>query len=234
MRIVLVIPARGNSKGIPRKNLQLLGGIPLVMHAIRIAKLADVGRVMVSTEDPEIRQVAIDAGVDVPFVRPASVSGDEVSLIGVLRHALSELDATGDVADGICSLQPTAPFLLPETVNTCLERFRDTGCDSVVTVRRVVHNHPYRTYERGADDALRALFPEGERFLQRQDLPPFFALSGGFYVRRAELVRRWTGGDFALGSQCLGVPVSEVESTNIDTPLDLELARVVSARQGVV
>ena len=108
------------------------------------------------------------------------------------------------------SLQPTAPFLLPATVNACLARLDETGSDSVVTVRRVVHNHPYRAYERGADGMLRPLFPEGERLLQRQDLPPVFALSGGFYVRRADLVRHWSGADFALGSRCVGVPVSEV------------------------
>lgn len=234
MSTVLVIPARGNSKGIARKNLQLIGGVPLVVHAIRTAALADVDRVVVSTEDPEIRARAEDAGAEVPFIRPDAVSADDVSLIGVLRHALSALDAAGDRADVICSLQPTAPFLRPETVNTCLRRFRDAACDSVVTVRRVVHNHPYRAYERGADEMLTPLFPEGERLLQRQDLPPFFALSGGFYVRRADLVRAWSGRDFALGSRCLGVPVSDVEAVNIDTPLDLELARLLSEQKAVV
>jgi CMP-N-acetylneuraminic acid synthetase len=167
----------------------------------------------------------------VPFDRPAAVSGDDASLIDVLRHALSECEAAGDSVDVICSLQPTAPFLLAETMNTCLSRFRQGMWDSAVTVRRVLHNHPYRAYDRDGDGLLRPLFPEGERLLQRQDLPPLFALSGGFYARRAALVRNWSGRDFALGSRCLGVTVSEIESMNIDTPMDLELARLLAGRQ---
>ena len=208
--------------------------MPLVVHAIRTAQQVDVGRVIVSTEDPEIREVALAAGVDVPFTRPVAVAGDEASLIDVLRHALSEFDAAGESVDVICSLQPTAPFLSADTVNTCLTRFRQAAWDSVVTVRRIVHNHPYRAYGCDGDGALRPLFPDGERLLQRQDLPTFFALSGGFYARRAELIRSWSGRDFALGSRCLGVAVSDLEGTNIDTPMDLELARLLADRRVAV
>lgn len=231
MTSVLVIPARGSSKGIPRKNLQLLDGVPLVLHAIRTAKQVDVDRVIVSTEDPEIRDVALDAGVEVPFNRPAAAARDEASLIDVLRHALSELDAAGEKVDVICSLQPTAPFLSADTVNSGLSRFRDATWDSAVTVRRVTHNHPYRAYACDGEGELQPLFPDGQRLLQRQDLPPFFALSGGFYARRAPLIRGWSGRDFALGARCLGVTVSDIEGMNIDTLMDLELARLLAGRQ---
>ena len=208
-----------------------MGGTSLFMRAISTATKADVDRVIVSTEDPEIRQVALDAGVEVPFVRPAGASVDDASLIDVLRHALFECEAAGDSVGVVCSLQVTAPFLSQQTVNRCLSRFRLGTWDSAVTVRQVLHNHPYRAYDRDGDGRLLPLFPEGEGFLQRQDLPQLFALSGGFYVRRAALIRGWSGRDFALGSRCLGVPVSEREGLNIDTPMDLELARLLVDRR---
>jgi CMP-N-acetylneuraminic acid synthetase len=184
--------------------------------------------VIVSTEDAEMRSVAIAAGAEVPFVRPSTLATDSISIIDVLRHAIGELERLGDSVDAICSLQPTAPFLRTDTLVRCLATFLETRSDSVVTVRRVMHNHPYRTYVRTPAGELSLLMPQGESALQRQDLPPVFALSGGFYVRRAELISKWQGRDFALGTRCVGVEVSELEGLNIDSPLDLAVARCVA------
>jgi CMP-N-acetylneuraminic acid synthetase len=225
---VIVIPARGGSKGIPKKNLQTIDGVSLVASAIQRAALVKVDRVIVSTEDAEIREHSILHGADVPFERPPELATDAVSLIEVLRHALAELERRGDTIDVVCSLQPTAPFLSARTMETCLSTLRETTRDSVVTVRRILHNHPYRAYERTVEGELRPVLREGERALQRQDLPEMFALSGGFYVRRASLLREWKGADFALRS-CIGVEVSDVEAVNIDSPLDLAFARCVAS-----
>jgi CMP-N-acetylneuraminic acid synthetase len=230
MSRVIVIPARGGSKGIVRKNLQLLNGQPLLSLAITRGLAAKADRVIVSTDDPELREVALAAGAEVPFVRPAELAADSVSLIDVLRHAIAELENLGDRVETICSLQATAPFLRAATLTRCLATFAETRCDAVVTVRRVMHNHPYRTYTRASCGELRPLLPQGEMALQRQDLPEVFALSGGFYVRRSELVSNWSGRDFALGARCIGVEVSETEGMNIDSPLDLDVARCLAAR----
>jgi CMP-N-acetylneuraminic acid synthetase len=226
---VIVIPARGGSKGVPRKNLQMLNGTPLIVSAISRGLAARADRVIVSTEDSEIRELALSAGAEVPFVRPMELASDSVSLIDVLRHAVAELGRLGDHVDTICSLQPTAPFLSPGTLERCLMTLDETGCDSVVTVRRVMHNHPYRTYSRTDAGYLKPLLSHGEGALQRQDLPEVFALSGGFFVRRSHLVSAWGGQDFALGRRCAGIEVTEVEGLNIDSPLDLAIARCLAA-----
>jgi N-acylneuraminate cytidylyltransferase len=225
---VIVIPARGGSKGIARKNLQVVSGTPLVESAIRRALEAGADRVVVSTEDPEIRALSLSAGAEVPFERPLDLATDSVSIIHVLRHAIAELTRLGESVDVMCSLQPTAPFLRSDTLRRCLAKFRETNSDAVVTVRRVMHNHPYRTYTCSDAGEMSLLMPQGETALQRQDLPAVFALSGGFYVRRAALITQWQERDFALGRRCIGVEVSEIEGLNIDTPLDLAVSRCLA------
>lgn len=233
MKTLLVIPARGGSKGIPRKNLQMLQGEPLISYSIRAALRSRSEQVIVSTDDEEIREVAISYGAQVPFLRPAQLSGDEVSLIPVLQHAVEIMQKLHGPIQWVCCLQPSAPLISPETVNRCLEILHTENCDSVVTVRQVLHNHALRSYSLLADGRLSPLFPEGQTFLQRQELPTLFALTGGFYARKSSLVTEWSGRDFALGENCKGVVVSDSESLNIDAPIDLEFADFLISRRSL-
>ena len=233
MSILLVIPARGGSKGISRKNLQDVAGRPLIAHAIRHARKAkelnpEICRVIVSTEDPEIAQVAREWGADVPFMRPSQLAEDQVSLIPVVRQTLTESDQWGWDVSAVASLQPTAPLLQPKTIDTCIRLFLETGCDSVITVRRVEHNHPYRVQLMDEEGRISPLFSEGERFLQKQDLPTLYALTGGLYLRKRELLIHWSGQDFALGRDQRAVEVEAEESLDIDSPLDLALFRSIA------
>lgn len=221
-----MIPARGGSKGIFRKNLQSVGGRPLISYAIENALDATkVDRVIVSTEDKIIAETARDWKADVPFLRPAELAQDHVSLVPVLMHAVQAMDELEWYATVVVSLQPTAPLLCSQTIDAGVIKLLETGCDSVVSVRRVNHNHPYRVLLMDNAARITPLFPEGECCLQRQDLPPFYALSGGLYIRRRQLLEEWSEKDFCLGVDRRAVEVGDEESLNIDSPLDLALFR---------
>lgn len=224
MNTLLVIPARGGSKGIPRKNLQLVAGKPLIAYAIENALTAKrVDRVIVSTEDDEIAAIARTSGADTPFPRPADLATDQISLIPVIAHAASQMAQLGFSADLVISLQPTTPLISPAVIDRAITLQQESRCDSVSSVVKVTHNHPYRLQTLAEDDSLVPNYPEGERFLQRQDLPVFYAFSGGLYLRRRELLENWSGRDFCLGSDRKAVVVDEEEALNIDRPVDLLL-----------
>ena len=232
MTVLVIIPARGGSKGVPRKNLAEIAGRPLIAHAITNAKaVRGVDRLIVSTEDEEIAAAARAAGAEVPFLRPADLAADHVSLIPVAIHAMRQMDELDFRADMIATLQPTAPLLGPKRIDQAIAMMRETGCDSVVPLFRIEYGHPYRALTLAEDGRLEALFPEGERFLQRQDRPPFHSMTGGFFLRRRELLENWSGKDFGLGADRRGFVVSAEEAVNIDTPLDLEVARVLLERK---
>lgn len=232
MSVLLVIPARGGSKGIPRKNLQPIAERPLISYAIEHALAATmVDRVVVSTEDAEIAEVARSWGADVPFMRPTELAQDHVSLIPVILHAARAMDELGWHATVVVSLQPTAPLLRLQTIDAGVRMLLSTGCDSVVSVRKVIHNHPYRVQQMDSAGCIKPLFPEGEQYLQRQDLPVFYALSGGLYVRKRQLLEDWSGDDFCLGKDRRGIEVDAHEALDIDSPLDLALFRALIEQQ---
>lgn len=225
MKMLGVIPARGGSKSIPRKNLKSVAGKPLIAYALEAAlksKLLD--RVIVSTEDQEIARVAKSYGAEVPFIRPEELTRDEVSIIPVVQHAMKRLEESeGWRADVIASIQPTSPLIEATDIDSAIDKLIKTGCDSVVSVCKIVHGHPYWAM-RLEGDRLTPLNPEGYRYLQKQDLPSFYVLNGALYVRRREILENWSGRDFALGEDVRAIVMDEAKSMDIDTPLDLIVA----------
>jgi CMP-N,N'-diacetyllegionaminic acid synthase len=232
MKVLAVIPARGGSKSIPRKNLVDVAGRPLIAWAIAAARAAKrLDRVVVSTEDEEIAETARRFGAEVPFVRPAELATDTVSLIPVVQHALAALDGLGFRADAVVSLQATSPALEGEDIDAVVSRFEESGADSVVTVARIEHEHPYWA-KRLEGDRVRPFSAEtNESYLQRQDLPPAWVFDGAIFVRRRRLLEAWSGRDFCLGEDVRGVPLPAERSVHIDDPIHLEVARALLARR---
>lgn len=225
MRILGVIPARGGSKTIPRKNLSLLAGKPLLAYALEAAlksKLLD--RVIVSTEDEEIARVARSYGAEAPFVRPKELARDEVSIIPVVQHAMKCLgESEGWIADIIASIQPTSPLVETTDIDSAIDKLIKTGCDSVVSVCRIVHGHPYWAIRLEGDRAI-ALDKRGYEHLQKQDLPVFYMPNGALYVRKREVLEKWDGRGFALGRDVRAIVMDEAKSIDIDTLLNLIVA----------
>lgn len=226
-KILAIIPARGGSKGIPRKNLVQLNGLPLVVHAIRRAKKSRLAPlVVVSTEDEEIASVAQVEGVEV-IKRAPEDAQDEVDLITVAKHVMEDIDATYR-ADIIVTIQPTAPWTPVEALDNALSRMLETpNLDAVVAMSEVIGKHPYRLYSQLEPNIFRPFFPnKAEKYLQRQDRPKAFQFTGGFYCRRRHLLEAWNGEGFALG-RWEGEIVPPKAGIDIDTRFDLFLAEAV-------
>ena len=138
--VLALIPARAGSKGLPRKNLLEVGGLPLIAWSILAAKGSRfVDRVVVSTDGTEIADVARGLGADVPFMRPADLATDDASTQDVVLHCLDELEKEGSGYDLLVLLQPTSPLRKAEDVDSALELLAARGADAVVGVCRVEH-----------------------------------------------------------------------------------------------
>ena len=176
--VVAIIPARGGSKGIKRKNLVPIAGKPLVAHSIRHALDATlIDRVIVSTEDSEIAEASRAAGAEVPFMRPDDLAGDQVLDLPVFEHALRWLEEHGDVPEIIVHLRPTAPYRKQGWIDEAIALLREhPTADSVRSVSRV-DQHPWRVFEIAEDGFLdplmKAKHPQ-PYLLRRQDLPPLY------------------------------------------------------------
>lgn len=231
--VLSVVPARGGSKGIPRKNLRLLDGKPLVAHQIEASVGAELtDETIVSTDDPEIAAAAEAFGASVPFERPAELADDDVPVIDAVKHAAEYWRDERATPTYVLCLQPTSPFTTSDQIDEGIRTARASGCDSVVAVERVTDTHPYRAY-RLDDDRLEHL--EGitrEAPEQRQDRPDVYGFTGAIYVRRAELLFDWDRSDFALGDDVRAVLQEEESSVEIDTPFQLRTARALASYEG--
>ena len=220
-----LIPARGGSKGIPRKNLRPLGGRPLLQWTGETALASRyIDRVILSTDDAEIAGVAASLGLDVPFLRPAAAASDTAGATEVISHALGEL---GESYDYLVYLEPTTPLRLAADIDTCLERLDQTGADFCVSVQRSVQRPEWMFYL-GPEDEIE---PAVGRFQagRRQDLRECYVLNGAVYAARVEAFRRT--GTFLTGAT-LGYVMPPERSIDLDEPADFDAAEAILAGGG--
>lgn len=218
-RVLGLIPARGGSKGIPRKNIRTLGGRPLLEYTARSALTAGrLARVVLSTDDAEVADVGRRCGLDVPFLRPAELAQDATPSLVVVQHALRWLEARAERYDAVCLLEPTSPLRTAQQIDACIALLEESGADAVVTVRRVPDEcNPHWTYFRDNDGALRLSTGEATPVRRRQDLPPAYHRDGSVYVtRRDVLLER----DSLYGDRVVGYVVEKGPWVNIDTAAD--------------
>lgn len=229
-RVLAVVPARGGSKGIPRKNLRCVAGASLVAHAGAAARaVAEIDRAVVSTDDDDIRDEALRAGLAAPFARPAALSGDAVGDVEVLRHALLATEAADGVRyEVVLMLQPTSPLRAPADVRACLRELVDGGWDSVWTVSEApLTYHPRKQLElRGGQLAYFAA--DGAGVVARQQLTPTFVRNGACYaLTRACLEEQRR----LLGARA-GYLQLEGEHVSIDTEDDLRRVDAILRARG--
>jgi len=231
VRVLGLIPARGGSKGVPGKNVARLGGKPLIQHTIDSARAATrLSRIVVSTDADDIAEVGRSLGIDVPFMRPATLATDDAPMLGVVQHALDTLESSGDTRyDAVCLLQPTNPFRSPGLIDRCIDEFDRSRADAVVTVLRVPsEHHPQWTYLRGDDGGLHLAMGGTDPISRRQDLPVAYHREGSVYVTRREVIDRGS----LYGDRLIGVEVDADRSVNIDTIADWRRAEdLLDARQ---
>jgi CMP-N,N'-diacetyllegionaminic acid synthase len=188
MRILAVIPARGGSKRLPGKNIRLLGGRPLIVWSIDLARgIPDVCDTLVSTDDRAIADVAAAAGAMVPWLRPAELATDTASGLDVCIHALDWYEHEHGAVDGLLVLQPTSPFRARQTVLRGVELFRDNPARAVLGVSPAA-SHPLWCFQIEGD-AMRPFVAGGGLHQRSQDLPPAYVLNGAFYLISPERLR---------------------------------------------
>lgn len=189
-RIVGIVPARGGSKSIPRKNVKLLGGIPLIAYSIEAGLRSKyLDRVIVSTDDPEIAAVAREWGAEVPFMRPAELAGDLATDLPVFEHALRWLEEEGYRCDAVVQLRPTSPFRPPACVDEAVEVLLSGNADSVRGITPSGQN-PYKMW-RIEDGMMQPLLDSefAEPYnMPRQELPDTFWQTGHVEVIRTATI----------------------------------------------
>ena len=218
-----VIPARGGSKGLPGKNLRRLGALSLIGHAVTSAREAKrLDRFIVSTDSAEIAEEARRHGAEVPFLRPPELASDQAGMLGVLQHAVRWLESTGVRPDLVVTLQPTSPFRVGADIDRTIAKVVDTGADSAQTLSEASY-HPFFMKTLDGDRTV-ALFPDGHKYLRRQDAPPVYQPSGAVYVTRYPSLMEQ---GHILGDDNRGVVQEFEASVNIDTEWDFMLAELI-------
>lgn len=221
MNTLIVIPARGGSKGIPGKNGKLLGGKPLLHYTLDLVKqLPEEFTVCVSTDDPEIANCANQGGFPVPFMRPAHLATDEAGTYEVLLHAL-DFYPIGKF-DCLLLLQPTSPFRHLRQVQEALKLFAAKRPELVVSVTLSQANPYYNLFEE--DDTGRLKKSKSSSFTRRQDCPPVYQYNGAIYVIDVSTLRSKPLHEM---TDIRKVVMDEESSLDLDTPLDWELAELL-------
>lgn len=221
--ILVIITARGGSKGIPGKNIKLLCGKPLLCYSIDAARaIAPDERICLTTDSVEIAQVAEEYGLSVPFMRPAELATDTASSDSVLKHALAWYDDAGVKVDAIVHLQPTSPFRTKEQLIEALALY-DDSVDMVVSVSESSANPYYDCYEEDADGFLR--LSKGEvRPVNRQAAPKIWQTNGSIYVINPHSLRTKPMTAFTRQQKFV---MDKLYSIDLDTMVDWKLAEVL-------
>lgn len=221
MKLLAVIPARGGSKRLPKKNYKILGGKPLLYWSIEAAREhSQVVATLVSTDDLEIAGIATAAGASVPWLRPEFLAADESSSVDVCLHALDWYESEHGRVDGILLLQPTSPYRRKATLAKAIELFSRRPDASVIAVAPA-KSTPYWCFHI-SDGVLRPIMGEAYLRQRSQDLPPAYVVCGTFYLI-PPLILRQQKTLFSADAQPV-VLNSEKETLDIDTADDWELA----------
>ena len=218
MKVLGLVPARAGSKGLPGKNMRLLHGKSLLAYAAEAACASGVvDRVVLSTDGDAIADAGRACGLEVPFLRPVALAGDETPMLPVIEHAVAALATSGWEADIIVLLQPTSPLRRGEHIRRSVELLRETGADSVVSVVELARHLSPDYVMRVEDGRLVPFLPEGARVTRRQDARVACVRDGTVYC----FWRRTLADQHSLyGRDCRPMVVPAAESLTIDTAAD--------------
>jgi CMP-N-acetylneuraminic acid synthetase len=231
MSIWAAVFARGGSKGLPGKNLKALGGLPLVVHSIRVGlEIPGVSGVLCSTDSEEIRTVAEQHGATVPFLRPAELAEDDSPEWLSWKHLAQHLiEAGASPEDLLVSLPATAPLRTVADVESAIAKHRTSGADVVVSYTPAARSPWFNMVTEGTDGFLRTVIEtDGDGVSRRQDAPKVFDLATVVYVTTLGFVPR---ADSLFDGKVAGFEVPAERAIDIDTQLDFDIAEYLFDRQ---
>lgn len=217
--IVGIIPARGGSKGLPRKNIKILAGKPLIVYTIEAALHSKkLNRIIVSTEDKEIADVSREYGAEV-IIRPQDLAKDTTPTEPVIKHVVSFLKSEGYKADIIVTLQPTSPFRTSNQIDDAINEICFDNVDSVIGLKEV-KEHPYKMkkIENGHVVPFLKIYLQSNR---RQDIPPLYKENGAIYITKYDFLMNEGK---IIGGNMRPFLMSNETSIDIDTHLDFKIA----------
>lgn len=220
-KIVAIIPARGGSKGIPRKNIKNLAGHPMIYYIIKTVLAAKgIDRVIVSTEDEEIAHVAKECGAEVPFMRPRELAEDNVATLPVLQHAIKYLEEQeGYSSDYVLLVYPTSPLLSMKRVEDAITMAISKDADSVVS-----GHYDYGQYWNQVEGGYVRLYPIVNT--NRQEMRPLIRLNGAIFLTKTEILKRQLVAD-----KIDPLIMDPNENVDVDEPADFEKVRSILEKQ---
>lgn len=227
-RVLIVVPARGGSKGLARKNARRLRDLPLLGWTAEAISRADLAKAtcVLSTDDPEIAEIGRSVGLDVPFMRPAALATDTATAEAVALHALDWLaQARGMSAAAVMWLQPTSPFRHPSCLKQAVSLMDETNCSGVLGVKPV-HRTLRTLFYADTDLRLTPTDPATHPVSRRQDTRTLYTPNGALYLVSSAALRR-TNTLFPDG--CRGMVMDEIASLDIDTADDWAIAEAIAA-----
>lgn len=211
--VLALIPARGGSKGVPRKNIRVLAGKPLIVWTIEEAKRSlYIDRLVLTSEDPEIIDVAVSWGCEAPFVRPSELAQDDTPGMAPILHALEQMPAY----DLVVLLQPTSPLRTAADIDRCIETCVRSGAPSCVTMAEA-EKSPFWMYFLDEAGRMNPVISCEDAALPRQKLPKVYALNGAVYVARREWLLR---SEMFVGPETIASIMPHERSLDIDTEFD--------------
>ncbi len=225
--MLVVIPARAGSKGIPKKNIRTLGDYPLIAYSIEAAKaIVPTTNICVSTDGIEIKAVAEKYGIKVPFLRPKELSSDTASTYEVLLHALNYYESKGKEYDIVLLLQPTSPFRKAIHIKEALELYKET-LDMVVSVKETKANPYYNVFEEVAGYLVKS---KQGNFIRRQDIPKAYEYNGALYIINTKALRERPLSAFVKVKKYV---MDEYSSIDLDDPMDWKISEFL-IKEGIV
>ncbi|GAB1545561.1 acylneuraminate cytidylyltransferase family protein [Scytonema sp. NUACC21] len=220
---IVIIPARGGSKGVPRKNVRLLGDKPLIAHSILDGKEAKlINNVYVSTDDPEIAEASREYGAEI-INRPNELAGDTASSESALIHALSEIEKTGISPDFIVFLQCTSPIRTGADIDSAIEKIQAENADSLLSV-----SPSHRFLWEEVNGVAKSINYDYRHRLRRQDMKPQFMENGSIYIFKPWVLKELGN---RLGGKISLFPMNEAAAWEIDSILDFEIAEFLIKKQ---
>mgnify|MGYP006410826221 FL=1 len=224
-RILAIIPARGGSKRLPRKNILNLAGKPLIAWSIESALASKyIDRVIVSSDDDEIAAISEKYGADVPFMRPADLATDESTSIDVVLYTIEALRGIDEQYDYVILLQPTSPLRQAKHIDDSISQMINKGSDAIISVCESEH-HPLWNNTLDSDMSMDNFLEASIRNKRSQDLEKQYRINGSIYISSIEKLKKENS--FFLRKNCSAYIMNQDVSIDIDKKIDLDLASLI-------